>query len=414
MSIMSKTSDLQEVSEPGVSGICRDDLRPVAEAFAENFKSRGELGASLCIHLDGEPVLDLWGGQTSPDGGAWQKDTTHVIFSCTKPATALCLHLLAARGKVDLDAPVTTYWPEYAQNGKESTTLRMLLDHSAGQPALRTPLKPDCLTDWSYMIENLQQEEPFWTPGTQVSYHAVTFGFLVGEVVRRVSGKSLGQFFHDEIATPLGLDFAIGLPEEDEGRVAPVIPHRPSKDAQDTPFLKAAKTRDTVPNLFVFNSGDWAIKGVNSREGRAAEIPAANGVTNARGLSKLFSALATGGAVLGLDPDYIASFSQASAATHRDATFIAPSRFGPGFMLNMGRRPTPEGPESLIMGQNAFGHVGMGGSLGFADPECRLGFGYSMNKLGGGLLLNTRGQSLVDATYRCLGYRNDTYGYWAR
>ncbi|MEY8828897.1 serine hydrolase domain-containing protein [Sedimentitalea sp. XS_ASV28] len=397
-----------------VAGYAREDLIPVAETFLQNFDTHGELGASLCIRLGSETVLDLWGGHVAAGGALWAENTISVVFSCTKPATALCLHQLAARGALSLDDRVADHWPEYAQAGKAGTTLRMLLDHSAGQPALRTPMKADCMIDHDYICDHLAREEPFWEPGTRSGYHPLTFGFLIGEVVRRVTGRSLGRYFRDEIAEPLGLDFSIGLPADDEPRVSPIELFRPAKDAQTTPFLLAVREKGSIPNLFVFNSGDWSIRGVNTPEGRAAEIGAASGVTNARGLAGLFGALVDGGERIGLDPHTVAGFGRASTATHMDATFLAPSRFGPGFMLGMARRPTPSGDESLVIGARAFGHVGMGGSLGLADPDAGFALGYTMNRLGGGLLLNARGQSLVDATYRCLGYRSDRGGYWTR
>ncbi|EAQ04683.1 Beta-lactamase [Pseudooceanicola batsensis HTCC2597] len=413
MDMLPVTEALTQPLSAAITGEVHLDYTCIAHAFAANFAERGELGASLCVTVGGRRVVDLWGGVTEPDGPAWQRDTVGVVFSCTKAATALCLHVLAACGEIELDAPVARYWPEFAGQGKDAITLRMLLDHSAGLPALRAPLKPDCLQDWDYMVSHLEAETAFWAPGSQVGYHAVTFGFLVGEVVRRVSGRSLGAFFRDEIARPLGLDFAIGLPEEDEPRVAPVVPYRPSREEQGMPFLRAAMEEGTIPNLFVFNSGDWAVKGVNTRAGRATEIGAANGVTNARGLAGLFAALAAGGEALGLDPVTVESFAQANSATHHDATLQAPTRFGPGFMLAMGRRPTPVGEEGLVIGPRAFGHVGMGGSVGFADPDRGLAFGYTMNRLGGGLLLNERGQSLIDATYGCLGATEDRHGFWS-
>jgi len=412
MSLSKVEAMLSGAKDVGVTGNLHPDFLPVARAFATNFTDRAELGASLCIFVNGAPMVDLYGGRTAQDGPPWKKNTVSVVFSCTKVATAMCLHLLAARGAVDLDDPVARHWPEFAAKDKQDITLRMLLDHSAGLPALRGPLKSDCLLDWDYMVRALEEEAPFWTPGTQVGYHAVTFGFLVGEVVRRVSGRSLGQFFRDEIAGPLELDFSIGLPEEDEARVSPVYPFRPTKAEQDTPFLKAAMQKGTATNLFVFNSGDWSVKGVNTRAGRAAEIGAANGVTNARGLAGLFKALVDGGARLGLDASTISSFAQASSATHLDQTLRAPTRFGPGFMLSMGQRKTPTGKEGLVIGPRAFGHVGMGGSVAFADPERGLAFGYTMSRLGGGLLLNERGQSLIDATYQSLGATEDRHGFW--
>ena len=397
----------------GISGHCDDRFAPVAEAFARNFADRGELGAAVSLVVDGRMVVDLWGGLTAPDGAPWQRDTVHVVFSCTKAATALCIHLLAARGLLDLDAPLTTLWPDL-RAGQVGGTVRMMLDHTIGLPALRDPVKADALTDTPYMVARLAAEDPFWAPGTRQGYHALTYGFLLAEVVRRVTGASLGAFFAENIAAPLGLDFHIGLPDDQEPRVAPVFPHRPPKGAPDTPFMAAAKTPGTVTNLFVFNSGDWATRGVNTPAGRAAEIGAAGGVANARALAQMFAALVEGGEKLGLTPDRIASFATCSAATHCDETLRAPTRFGPGFMLSMDNRHPNRGGDGLIMGAQAFGHIGMGGSLGFADPAAGLAFGYTMNRLGAGLLLNERGQSLVDAVYRCLGYRTTTPGHWAR
>ena len=396
-----------------ISGYCDDRFAPVADAFARNFAERGELGASVALVVDGRLVVDLWGGLTAPDGTPWQRDTVHVVFSCTKAATALCIHLLAARGALDLDAPLTAIWPEL-RAAQAGGTVRMMLDHTIGLPALRDPVKPDCMTDTPYMVARLEAEPPFWTPGTRQGYHALTYGFLLAEVVRRVTGQSLGAFFADNIAAPLGLDFHIGLPAAIEPRVAPVVPHRPPKGAPDTPFMAAAKTPGTVTNLFVFNSGDWPTRGVNTPEGRAAEIGAAGGVGNARSLAQMFAALAEGGERLGLTPDQIAGFATCSAATHCDETLRAPTRFGPGFMLAMDNRHPNRGGDGLIIGAQAFGHVGMGGSLGFADPAAGLALGYTMNRLGAGLLLNDRGQSLVDAAYRCLGYRTTASGFWAR
>jgi CubicO group peptidase (beta-lactamase class C family) len=266
---------------------------------------------------------------------------------------------------------------------------------------LRPQLKADCITDAGYMIDHLAAETPFWEPGTRTGYHPLTMGFLAAEVVRRVDGRSLGRFFADEIAGPLGLDFWIGLPEEHEARVAPVIIHRPPRDAQTTPFLLAAREPGSIANLFVFNSGDFAIRGVNTRAGHAAEIGAAGGITNARGLAGLYAALVPDGP-LGFSADTLAGFAEASSATHLDATLLQPMRFGPGFMLRMDNRRRPQPADSLVIGHRAFGHVGAGGSVGFADPAAGIAFGYAMTRMGPGLLLNPRGQSLVDAAYAAL------------
>ncbi|MCA8926939.1 MAG: beta-lactamase family protein [Alphaproteobacteria bacterium] len=400
-----------------VQGHVAPGFEAVADTFVANFAERGEVGASLSVRVRGEPVVDLWGGSADPQAGrAWQEDTVCTVFSCTKAATAFCAHLLAERGALDRDAPAADLWPELAANGKDGLTLRMMLDHTAGLPALREKLKPDCLLDWDYMCEKLAAEAPFWEPGTRSSYHAVTFGYLVGEMVRRASGRSLGAYFAEEIAGPLGIDYWIGLPEAMEPRVAPILLYRPGKDEPRTPFMVEATKRGSVANLFVFNHGDWMAGGVNTRAGRAAEIGAAGGITNGRGLAGLFAAMTDEAAArpLGFSPETLAGFGQCSAASHADATLHVPVRFGPGFMLSMDNRKRVAGGDSVILGARAFGHVGAGGSLGFADPEAGLAFGYAMNRQGPGVFLNPRGQGLVDATYRALGYRTDAAGVWLR
>lgn len=410
-------ADLNETVPTGtVRGHVSPGYETVAETFVRNFAEHGEVGASLCVKVQGETVVDLWGGSADPAvGRAWEEDTVCTVFSCTKAATAFCAHLLAERGQLDLDVPVVSLWPEYAAEGKECTTTRMMLDHTAGLPAIREPLKADCLLDWDYMCGKLAAEAPFWQPGTRSSYHAVTFGYLVGEMVRRAAGLSLGQYFADEIAGPLGIDYWIGLPEAVESRVAPIILYRPGKDEPRTPFMAEAVKRGSVSNLFVFNHGDWMAGGVNTRAGRAAEIGAAGGVTNGRGLAGLFAAMVSEEAAkpLGFSAATLTGFGQCSAASHKDATLKVPVRFGPGFMLSMDNRRRVMGDDSVILGPQAFGHVGAGGSLGFADPQHGLAFGYAMNRQGPGLFLNERGQGLVDATYRALGCTGNAGGFWA-
>ena len=207
-----------------VEGVCDARFQGVREEFERNFAERGEVGASVCVMIEGRTVVDLWGGLADRHaGGPWERDTLGLVWSSTKGATALCAHMLCSRGRLDLDRPVSFYWPEFGQAGKDTITVRMLLDHQAGLPAIRRPLVPGGLYDWQYMIDALAAEEPFWEPGTRQGYHATTFGHLVGEVVRRVSGRPFDVFFRDEVAGPLGLDFHFGLPEEHEPRVAPTI-----------------------------------------------------------------------------------------------------------------------------------------------------------------------------------------------
>jgi CubicO group peptidase (beta-lactamase class C family) len=403
-------------------GLCKPGFERVAEAFKKNFDANGEVGASVCLTVGGETVVDLWGGTADPKTGApWNKDTVSIVFSCTKGATAVCAHVLASRGKLDLDAPVAELWPEFAQNGKEHATTRMMLDHSVGVPALRTKVKDSGPYEWDYMTGLLANEAPFWEPGTRNGYHGFTFGWTVGEMVRRAAGVSLGTFFQNEIARPLGLDFWIGLPEEIEPRVAPIIAYAYKANEAKTPFMiDLATRRDSPAALFYFNVGAWRTGGANTRAGRAAEIGAANGITNARGLAGLYAPLANGGGKL-VDGKTLARMGEVSMATHDDATLRIPTRFALGFMKSMDNRRRSVGAklfgpdvDSVIMGSAAFGHVGAGGSLGFADPAAGLSFGYTMNRMGPGLLMNERGQALIDAAYLSLGYNNKDGGVWVK
>lgn len=401
---------------PGAQLEGRFDARfqPVADVFVKNFSLYDEVGASVCITIGGEMVLDLWGGRMKRDAGEpWMSDTVSTIFSCTKGAMSLCAHILIDRGKLELDAKVADYWPEFAQNGKESVTVRMLLDHSAGVPALRAPLPDKAVCNWDLMCERLAAEAPFWQPGLRQGYHAMTMSWTVGEVVRRVAGKSLGTFFQDEVAKPLELDFWIGTPESVESRISPISQLPPPKGAPLTPLAKMALAdRASIPALFLFNGGGFS---PNSRACHAAEIGAANGITNARGLAGMYAALANGGTVNGVTlvrPETVTRMGQLSMATHLDETLQMPTRFALGFMKSMDNRWQGNFANALLS-ERAFGHVGAGGSIGFADPECAMSFGYTMNRMGDGLLLNERGQGLVDAAYRVLGYSSNAGGVWA-
>lgn len=399
-----------------VEGQCAPDFRPVLDAFVENFRRRNEIGASVCVMRGGETLVDLWGGLARPKQDLpWTRDTVSIVYSCTKGATALCAHILRSQGKLDIDAPVTQLWPEFGAAGKAAATTRMMLDHSAGVPVFRDPVKPGGLYEWGYATGQLAAQAPSWAPGARNGYHGLTFGWTVGEMVRRASGQSLGAFFQQAVAKPLGLDFWIGLPEEIEPRVAPMIPFIPAPDAPKTRFIQAVTEQPgSLASLFLLNTGGFTQGGVNTRAGHAAEIGAANGITNARGLAGMYAPLGAGGGAL-VDPATLASMGEVSMATHEDATLLIPTRFALGFMVSMdNRRRVPDANSSVILGRRAFGHVGAGGSIGLCDPECGLGFGYTMNRMGEGLLLNERGQALVDATYRCLGYRDDRSGHWRK
>lgn len=398
-----------------VEGFCKPDYESIRTAFQRNFSEFGELGASLCVNIAGETVLDLWGGHTAEDKAApWEEDTLSIIFSCTKAATALCAHILCDRGELSLHDPVAKYWPGFAKNGKEDVTVAMMLNHSSAVPAFRETLKPGAYYDWDYMVERLEKEAAFWEPGTRNGYHMVSFGWTVGELVRRVSGQSLGEFFRKEVAEPLGLDFFIGLPESEESKVSPMIFFSPDADTPPTDFMVSLLSDPkSISHLSFMNSGGYE---ADSRAAHAAEIGGAGGISNARSLAKMYVPLANDGAHKSgqlISPETVQRMSRLSMATGKDATLLIPTRFALGFMMGMDNRHRPAGHiESAVLGQNAFGHVGAGGSLGFADPDCRLSFAYTMNKMGPGLLLNERGQNVVDATYRALGYRDNKPGFW--
>ena len=401
-----------------VSGKCNPRFECVHQEFERNFRERGEVGASVCVTLDGETVVDLWGGTADIDTGEpWKEDTVSVVFSSTKGATALCAHILASRGLLDIDAPVVKYWPEFGQAGKENITVKMLLNHQAGLPHVRRPLPQGALYDWDIMVHALEEQEPFWEPGTRHGYQFVVFGWLIGEVVKRVSGKSLGRFFQDEVAGPLGLDFWIGLPEEIESRVSKVIMFDP-QEMMDTPFGQAMVDPNSIPGLCIANDGGVWLAGIDARAFHAAEIGGAGGITNARGLAGMYAPLACGGSLKGVDlvdGDTLARMSAVSSATNQDMTLLMPARLSLGYWKSVDNRRRPPGmQDSVILSEDAFCHPGMGGSIGFADPRERISFGYVMNKMGAGVGLNPRGQSLVDAAYISLGFRSNASGSWLR
>lgn len=396
-----------------ISGQYDPKFQSVVDAFEFNFKTRSEIGASCSLSVDGETVVDIWGGrrvgEDGPDG-KWKRDTLSLVFSCTKAATALCLHRLIDRGDVELDAPVSRYWPEFVAHDKDQITVRMLLNHSSALPALRASVKAGGYLDFDYMAQRLAHEPPFWKPGTDNGYHMISFGWTVGEVVRRVSGKSLGTFFKDEIANPLDLDFFIGLPDSEFHRVSKMIPYAPSQDDVPTDFVKALMSDPTsIQFLALFNSGGFVF---DSAEAWKAEIGGGGGISNARALQKMYANLI--GAQALLSAERIEDMRHLSASTSNDRTLLIPTRFGQGFMLSMDNRHLTGQGNSAIIGAKAFGHVGMGGSVGFGDPEFGLAFGYTMNLMGGGILLNERGQSLVDAAYTALGCNQVVDGGWAR
>ena len=381
-----------------IEGSCDARFARVREAFAANFVNYRETGASVSLVLDGRVVADLWGGwadkaRTRP----WRRDTIVNTYSTTKGLTAICAHRLAGEGRLDLDAPVAEYWPEFAANGKSRIPVRQLMNHRAGLPAVRRPLKLEDLYDWRTMTGALAAEEPWWEPGTRHGYHALTFGYLVGEVIRRVAGRSVGNYFRDEIAAPVGLDAHIGLDAREDDRVAEMIGAPPPAPGEFNLFAEMAKNPDSVTARTFANPPVLSMATVNSRGWRGAEIPAANGHTNARALARLYGALARGGEVDSVRVMAAPAIPALSVEESfgPDAVLLISTRFSPGFMLS--QRGEEMGPNA-----RAFGHPGAGGSLGFADPEAKIGFGYAMNRMGAGILLDPRAKALIAAAYASL------------
>lgn len=390
---------------------------PLREEFERNFFERGEVGASVCVSVNGETVADLWGGVANPETEeAWTEDTVSIVFSCTKAAVALCAHILIDRGELELHKPVADYWPGFAKNGKEATTVQMMLNHQSAVPGLREPVKKGGFLDWDYMISRMEDEEAWWVPGVTAGYHMINFGWTVGELVRRVSGKKLGQFFREEVAEPLGADFWIGIPEDFDHPIAPIIPFVPDFSKPMAPFTqKLLGDPQSLQALSFLNTGGW---GPNDADGHRAEIGGGGGISNARGQVAMYTPLANGGSHNGVtlvSPDRLAAMERCSVATGIDATLLCRTRFASGLMKSMDNRAYEGGDQtSAIIGDRAFGHVGAGGSIGFADPECGLAFSYTMNQMGAGIMMNDRGQSLIDRTYEILGYRSNASGAWVR
>jgi CubicO group peptidase (beta-lactamase class C family) len=374
-----------------IGGTCAARFTGVREAFAANFDAGREVGASFAVTLDGEPVVDLWAGTADAAGTRpWERDTIVNVFSTTKAMTATCVHMLVDRGLLDVDAPVAHYWPEFAAAGKSALPVRYLLSHTAGLPGLRTRLPAEALFDWERMTAALAAEAPWWEPGTANGYHAMTYGYLAGELVRRVTGTTPGAFFHAEVARPLGADFHIGLPSSEDGRVAEMIAPA-GGEAAPVPFDRdslAARVLSNPPLRPEYaNRLDW----------RRAEIPAANGHGNARSVARVLSVLACGGALDGVTLLRETTLRRAivQQAYAKDLVLGRKFRWGLGFMLTS--PDLPFGPNEHI-----FGHGGWGGSLGFADLDARVSWAYVMNKMSPGTTGDSRAAHMIGALYGAL------------
>ena len=361
-----------------IGGTVAPGFERVRNAFAANFEQHGDVGAAFSLYHRGVKVVDLWGGVADVETGRpWVEDSIVLVFSSTKGATAICAHLLAQRGELDLDAPVARYWPEFAAGGKQDIPVRWLLSHRAGLPVFDKPLTIEEFLAWEPPVKALAAQSPVWEAGTAHGYHAGTCGWLVGEVIRRISGKSVGTFFADEVAGPLGLDFWIGLPESEESRVVPIIAVDLQEGEMDQQavtqkrrdLLEAARDPDSLLNKATTttpldpNTGDY----------HAAEIPAGNGITDARSLARMYASL-IGDGVDGvrLLSDETVENASAEESNGRDEVLQIATRFGLGFSLDQ---------EGSLGQEGAFGHSGAGGSLGFADPKAGISFGYVMNKM---------------------------------
>ncbi|AUX26401.1 EstA family serine hydrolase [Sorangium cellulosum] len=386
-----------------IHGSCDPAFAPVRAAFASNFERFPELGAAVSVAVRGRVVVDLWAGfrdaaRTAPWGG----DTIVNVFSATKGAVALCAHALAERGALDLDAPVAASWSEFGAADKGAIRVRQLLDHSAGLPAIRAELPPGALYDFGAVTSALAAEAPFWAPGARHGYHAVTFGFLVGEVIRRASGRRVGAFLREAIAGPLGLDVHVGVGAEHDGRIAEVPPTIAGPGGVGGAFGAALRDPMSLTSLAFTRPRELVTPGlVNTERCRRAEIPAVNGHANARALARLYGALANGGALAGpagarvLSPEAVEA-ALAERSRGLDAVLLAESRFSLGFMLPSALRPFGRGART-------FGHPGAGGALGFADPDAALGFGYTPNQtIASGEGGDPRWPALLDAVYACL------------
>ncbi|MBX3023733.1 beta-lactamase family protein [bacterium] len=378
-----------------IEGFCDPAFAAVRDEFVANFTARGDVGAAVAITVGGRPVVDLWGGWL--DGARrhpWQRDTLVNVFSVSKALSTLCALQLVERGLLDLDAPIARCWPAFANAGKESITLRQVLSHRAGLPALRAPLPDGAMLDWPRMTAALETEAPWWTPGTAHGYHVNTFGFLVGEVVRRASGDTLGAWLRAHVAAPLGADVHVGLPAAEHPRVAEFLwpdglrPPRPERFADEDERMRW-NTYWNPPGL---SGAGW----VNRAEWRQAELPSTNGHATARGIARVYAALAAGGALAGVRV-LAPALLEAARREHSngpDRILQRPSRFGIGFQLTQPERPLGPNP-------GAFGHFGTGGSVGFCDPEAGVAFAYVMNDLGP-RWQNPRNRALMDALYDCL------------
>jgi CubicO group peptidase (beta-lactamase class C family) len=378
------------MADGSAHGFNQDRYAPVRQAFEANFASGADIGASFCATVEGETVVDLWGGWADPaKTRPWERDTIINVYSTTKTMTALTALLIADRGLIDFDAPVARYWPEFAANGKDRVTVAHLMSHAAGLSGWKEKITTEDLYDWEKMTSLLAAQAPYWEPGTAPGYHALTQGYLVGEVVRRVTGKSLGTVFREEIAEPLGADFWIGLPASEDHRVAELLPPPPGQAAGDGVQDELQANMSNNPGIDV--------SATKSRGWRGAEIPAAGGTGNARSIAEVHTILANGGVAKGKRFMSEAGCRKALELQieGQDLILGGPARFGLGFGLAGGMVPLPN-PNSMFWG-------GYGGSLVIIDFDARTTFGYAMNRMLGTTTGDTRALGLCMGMWTALG-----------
>ncbi len=379
-----------------LNGHCDPRFTPVADAFSALFEDPQERGAALCIQVGGETVVDLWAGSAGKEPGQeWQADTLLNLFSCTKTFAAVAALQLVSEGRLELDAPVARYWPEFEQAGKQGITVRQLLSHRAGLPAIREPLAPEALYDWATMTAALAAETPWWTPGAEHGYAPITYGWLIGEVIRRVDGREPGAAIVARSARPLGLDFHIGLDDAEFPRVAHIARGKGNLgDAAAQRLLRTMMTDAAALSTRAFTNPPSVLTSTNKPEWRRMSQPAANGHGNARSLAGFYSGLLQGRL---LDDALLAELTR-EHAVGEDRTLLTCTRFGLGCMLD---QPTVANA-TYGLGPQAFGHPGAGGSIGFADPERELAFGFVVNTLGPYVLMDPRAQRLARLAGDCL------------
>jgi CubicO group peptidase (beta-lactamase class C family) len=402
-----------------VEGQVSPGFESVRGAFEENFARRRELGGACCVYLDGEKVVDLWGGiRNEKTGEPWERDTMVVVHSATKGLAAMTLAIAHSRGWLDYEERVAAYWPEFAQNGKEKITVRQLLAHQAGLFAFDEPVDRRSVADLDRLAEVMARHRPAWEPGTRQAYHGLTLGFYEGELIRRVHPRhrTLGQFFHDEIAAPLGEDFYIGLPEEipnarlatltPPGRIRMLIGFRPVR------LLAAAlNPRSNISRALSFNPGTSVYLDESRVYARNLEVPAGGGVGTARAMAHAYGVFASGGRELGLRQETLdllaapaippargpALSERSESKGFYDECLKGELQFSLGFM-----KPSVNWP---FCGARSFGSPGTGGALGFADPDARIGYGYVTSRMGIVFTGDPRDVALRDALYSALGSR---------